>query len=319
MGKYNNINDLDRNTSYRINTTDTDFKAEVIGANLIEKGYDPQQIMIIREGASKRGFAKDIEEIKLEFNEHDLKDYLYIRANKEGIYDILPEGIFHQPVHRKFNKDKEEELEEIRVHREQEFFARRFFRLFETEIDHTSILAHLYEIRFDKKISNRNFIDIFLPYWPLLRLLELEQAVLFMHTIPVLYTIKDNLEEIEKSLSLILDVPVWIRKILLPAKKVNNRFESKLAKCTLGTDFVLGKTFNDGEYDLKMIIGPVSSRKMEYFLKTDAGKITLDCLCDIFLPGETFIEREFNISSDDSAFILSNESTNTYLGINTFI
>lgn len=314
--KYRNINGLDA-LAGPVNIPGTDFRAETIAAELAARGYNPEQIRIIRNGDARRGYASDIEKIRLEFSERDAKDYLYIETNREGIYDILPEGIFHQPVHRKPNRDKEEELDEIRVNREREFFARRFFRLFETEIDYVLTLACLYEIKFDRKVTHGSFTGIFFPFWSLLRLLGAEQAVVFIHTIPILHSVKDNFDEIEKSLSLILDVPVAVRKVVAPAKAEGA--ESRLGKCTLGTDFVLGNAFGDGEYDIKAVIGPVSAKEAERFLKTDAGKITLDNLLRIFLPGDTLVEKEFKISPEDAVFVLSDENTNTYLGINTFI
>jgi hypothetical protein len=78
------------------NSPTTDFKAEIIAASLIEQGYDPSRILLIREGSFKRGFSKDIEEVSLHFSAQDLSDYLHIKTNRESIYDILPEGIFHR-------------------------------------------------------------------------------------------------------------------------------------------------------------------------------------------------------------------------------
>ena len=65
-----------------INNTDTDYRAEVYAAHLIEQGFDDERIQIIRKGGAKRGFSKDIEEIKLYFSDQDLKDYLHIHQNR---------------------------------------------------------------------------------------------------------------------------------------------------------------------------------------------------------------------------------------------
>lgn len=302
-----------------INNTDTDYKAEVYGAQLVEQGFDSERIQIIRKGAAKRGFSKDIEEIKLHFSDQDLKDYLHIEANKEGIYDILPEGVFHQPIQKKANKDKEDVLDEIKAHRLKEFHARRFFQVFEVEADHSLIQAYLYEIKYDKKISNSNFTDIFVSYWPIMKLLKPEQCILFMHTIPYLHQIRNNHEEIEKTMSLLLEVPVRIEHIKLPAKNADSFFESVLDDSCLGIDLVLGKAFDDGMYDLKVTVGPVSARKMEYFLEPAVGNKILDFLCLLFFPADIFVTKDFKVLPQDAAFVLSNKERPTFLGINTFI
>lgn len=302
-----------------INNTDTDYKAEVYAAYLIEQGFSSERIQIIRKGAAKRGFSKDIEEIKLHFSDQNLKDYLHIEANKESIYDILPEGIFHQPIQKKANKDKEEILDEIRSHRIKEFHARRFFEVFEVEIDHALTQAYLYEIKYDKKISNSNFKDIFTYYWPVLKLLKPEQGILFMHIIPHLHQIRNSHNEIEKTMSLLLDVPVKIERIKLPAKNADSFFESVLNNSRLGIDFVFGKTFDDGMYDIKITIGPESAKKMTNFFEPEIGNQILDSLSQLFFPGDTFVVKEFKVLPKDAAFVLSNEDNITFLGINTFL
>ena len=303
----------------RINLLDTDFMAETVAALLMEEGYEGDRIQIVRQGGARRAFAKEIEEISLYFSEHDLKDYLQIKTNRDGIYDVLPEGLFHQHKQKRFNQDKEEILEEVQKHRMEEFYARKFFQVFETEIDHALTLACLNERQYDKKASSQKYTDIFTPYWPILKLLNLKQRVIFMYMIPLLHEIRSNDNEIENVMSLILDVPVKIKYVKFPAKNAESYFESRLGECRLGIDCVLGKMIDDGQNDVLITIGPVSAKKMEYFLEPSAGNVILDNLCLLFFPGDAFIKKEFDIFPEDSAFILSDENTNTYLGINTFI
>ncbi|MDR0541212.1 MAG: type VI secretion system baseplate subunit TssG [Dysgonamonadaceae bacterium] len=303
----------------KTNTLETDFRAETFAAGLIEEGFDPDKIHIIRQGGARRGFSKDIEEISLRFSEYDLEDYLEIKTNRDGIYDILPEGIFHRSLRKRQNQDKAEAVDEIRQHRMEEFLARKFFQLFEVESDYALTLACLYEIRYDKKISNSNYTDIFIAYWPIMKLLKPEQRVLFMHSIPCLHQIRNSHDEIEKNMSLLLEVPVKIAKIKLPVKKADGFSGSKLGKCRMGVDFVLGKTFDDGRYDLKVTVGPLSAKKMEYFLKTSSGNTILDFLCDLFFPCDVFVVKDFKVYPEDAAFRLSDGETKSFLGISTFI
>lgn len=312
------IVDLD-STDKQANTIESDYKAELIAANLVEQGYDLDRIIILREGAARRGFAKDIEDISIQFSQYDLHDYLHIKANKEGIYDILPEGLFHQSTHTKKNKDKEDVLDDIKLHRQKEFFARMFFRPLEIEVDRTLIEANLFETRYDKKISNPNFVNIFVQYWPVLKLLQRRQAIFFMHAVSILHKIRNRYREIEISMSSILDVPIKIKEIKMPAKEASRYFESKIGNTYLGGDWVLGKCFDDGKYDLHITIGPISAKEMESFLEKATGKTIFDYLCKLFLPSDVFVETEFKILPKDADFLLSNDKRTTYLGINTFI
>jgi len=301
------------------NTLYTDFRAEALAAGWIEEGFDDEKIQIIRNGGARRGVAKDIEEISLYFSEYDLRDYLQIKTNRDSIYDTLPEGIFHQSTSKKFNKDKEELVDEIKKHRLEEFYARKFFQIFEIESDHTLVSAYLFETQYDKKISNNNYTNVFIPYWSILKLLKSEQRVLFMHTIPFLSKIRCNNDQIEKTMSVLLEVPVKIENIKLPSKKADSFFESAMGQSRLGDNLVLGKAFDDGQYDIKVTVGPISSKKMEYFLATSVGNTILDYLCGLFLPADVFVVKDFKIYPEDAAFVLSFGEVNTFLGINTFI
>ncbi len=61
--KVKKIIDLDE-TDKQANTINSDYKAELVAASLVEQGYDIDRIIIVREGAARRGFAKDIEKIE---------------------------------------------------------------------------------------------------------------------------------------------------------------------------------------------------------------------------------------------------------------
>ena len=302
------------------NESDTDFKPETVAASLLEQGYNPEQIRIIREGYGKRGFSKEIEEVELKYSLHDQMDMLHIRINREGLYDMLPQGLFHQPLYRKrVNLDKEDILHEISVHRQEEFFARKFFQVFEIVADEILTDAFLLDIRLHKKISYPDFVGLFHPYWHVLKQLTPEQANIFLYIIPLKHRIQSEREETEKVFSVLLDVPVSIANIRLPAKKADRSFSSRLGKCRLGDDFVLGDSFDDGESDLKITVGPVSSHRMIDFIEGHKDYELLEILCDLFLPVSAFVVKDFETLPEDSAFILSDKNTDTYLGINTFI
>lgn len=311
-----NLPDISQRTT---NSLDTDYKAEVVAASLIEQGVDPESVTIIRKGIARRGISTEVEEVYQKYSEYDLLEYLCIDANKEGMYDMLPQGIFHQPIKKYGTKDKEDVMEEIRIHRSEEFFARKFFHLFELISDRTLTNAYLFEIKYDRKTSHPEFTDLFNRYWSVLKLLTLKQGVFFMHIIPLLHQIRSHYRNMEQAFSLILDAPVKITEIRLPAKKSKRNFESNIGKSEMGVDLVLGKKFDDAIYDLKLTIGPISATTMKNYLKTTKGYKILEELSEIFLPAHAFVVNDFIIDPQDSEFILSNDNNSTYLGINSFI
>jgi hypothetical protein len=55
-----NLSDLSKTTINRLNT---DYKAEVVAASLIEQGCDPELITIVRDGIARRGITTEVEKI----------------------------------------------------------------------------------------------------------------------------------------------------------------------------------------------------------------------------------------------------------------
>lgn len=301
------------------NRPETDYRAEVIAALLIEEGLNLEELDIVRTGTSRRGFSKEVESIYREYSAYDLTDYLCIEANKEGLYDMLPQGVFHQPLRRNtVKKYKEDILEEIRMHRGEEFFARKFFHVFELLTDRVLTEACLFEARYDRKTSYPEFTDLFTRYWPILKMLSLRQSVFFMHIIPLLHRIRSHYGDMEQAFSYVLEVPVSISTVKLPAKKSHCSCESNIGDCKIGVDCVLGEQFDDGVYDLKLTLGPLSATAMKHFIEPAEGYRILDRLCEIFLPAHAFIVKEYIISPQDAVFTLSDEKNATFLGINSF-
>ncbi|MCS2345131.1 hypothetical protein NXX82_14130 [Bacteroides fragilis] len=136
------------------NTMDTDFKAELYGALLSEAGFDTAQIMMVRDGNNLSNVSKDIRSVKHR-NHVGIAEgaYIELKTNRRGIYDSLPEGLFHEALFPGKVKDLGLILEEMQQHRNEEFFIRRFFSLLESEVDREGIQAQLLELRYDKRTN----------------------------------------------------------------------------------------------------------------------------------------------------------------------
>src|SRR4028118_650953 len=81
-----------------------DFRAEVTAAEIAELGTQADRILILMIGAMKRPHQMDIVSIEEELSKHDHKEYVIVKTPREGIYDMLPEGLFHHPSSHKSTK-----------------------------------------------------------------------------------------------------------------------------------------------------------------------------------------------------------------------
>lgn len=301
-----------------INTIKSDFKAEVVVAGLIRQGYDPERTIIVRKGASRRGYSKDVDHVHTEFSQQDLTDYLHIEVNRQGVYDILPEGLFHQSSSGR-KKTKADILQEIQAHRNEEFFARRFFCPFEISVDQVLVHAQLYERKLDKRNINRNFVDIFSSYWPVIRLLPLKQAVLFMDAIPILRNVVNDFKMGGKILSVAMDMPVRIARGARTVVENDLSQTFMLGKVRLGVDWVLGNRCENGDDNVLIEIGPIQANQIESLMGGRSGAQVLDALIKLIIPCDREVEIKYNIARQDAKFVLTMGKQMSHLGVNTYL
>lgn len=302
-----------------INQIDTDYKAEVIGAGLVDSGWDENRILLVRKHGDKKFVSKDIYGVDSEYSTRDLMEYLYIHTNRGGIYESLPEGVFHQPLNTVKKKTNESILEEIRAHREEEFFARRYFQPFEMVADQLLIDAQLYEHQFNKKNFHPNLVHVFSKYWDVLNLLSLKQAVLFIKVIPVMYRLVTDFNILSQVLTLVLDVPI---KVCIGKQKkvmVNNQIQPVLGSWQLGISSTIGKEYLDGYKTIQVQVGPITPLQMKLFEYKQQRDIILNYLLNLILPINMHFLIGYTITKEETAFVLSHKQHKAYLGINTLL
>lgn len=302
--------------SFPVNKLDTDFRAEIVAAGFVETGLEEEKVVITRQKGDKRHISKDISKIENRFSNEDLMEYLYIYTNRKSVYDAIPENIFHQPFVTAKKKSQEDIINEIRRHRQEEFYARRYFQPFERAVDKLLIDAQLYERKFDKSNFHSNLKDVLSGYWPLLKLLTLKQAVFFIRIIPVIHKVATDLKLVSSLISVILDVPVEIAEGELSVIKTD--ISRKLTKgWRLGTNTVLGNTFCDGYRDIDITIGPAHPEKIRQLSKGFRDNQILEQLLAMMLPVNIQKKIKFKVSDEFDKFRLSDATHKAYLGINT--
>ena len=306
----------DNNKYSTVNKLETDFRAEVAAAGFIESGQEAHKVLIIRRKGDKRHVLKDIAEIKADFSQQDLMEYLYIYTNRNSIYDALPENLFHQPF-GSLKKSQEDIIHEIRRHREEEFHARRYFQPFEMAIDQLLIDAQLYERKFNKKNFHSNLKDVFSDYWPILKLLTLKQAVFFIKAIPFMHRITTDFNLTGILMGTILENPVKVELGGLSVITTNIPNKTGSERWRLGVNMVMGNTLKDGYRDLNITIGPIHPEEIKTYSKGLKNNLILEQLMAMMLPANT--KRVVKYLTDDrfAKFRLSDSTHTAYLGINT--
>ena len=300
-----------------VNTLETDFRAEVIAAGLIATGKEADRTLIVRQRGHKRHVSKDIGRIENDYSVYDMMEYLYIYTNRFGIYDSLPEGIFHQSQQTRKQKTKDDIIRQIRSNRNEEFFARRFFQPFEMVFDKLLVAAQQYEQKFDKAYFHSNLTEIFEDQWDILRHLTLGQALLFIRIIPVIAEVSQSKDLCQKVMAIILGFEVTIHEGKKSWTKLETRDRGKLGQWKLGYNSIVGNAAESDDRDLIITVGPLKPQEMKLFESGKVNDLILKELIDIVLPFDRNKQIKYRISKEESKFRLSGKTHKAYLGINT--
>jgi len=301
---------------------DNDFKAEVIAAEMVEHGLSADRILILLAGGMKRSYRTDVTSIEDELSEYDHKEYTLIKTSRESIYDMLPEGLFHQATAHKNAASEKEIIKSIKQRRAEEVNARKFFLPFETTINYLRMQMALYENILDKRFEYDELITIFSAYWEIFNYLDARQANIFLLLIPILHNLRDDFSAAETLMEAMFLVPVSIllqtKQPYLPAEIII----SKLGYSTLGGDLTTGNLKYDEGSDEIIITVTCSKNKMQQqFMSGSNNEKILQLLIDYLLPVHLDIVTTFQFDDEDKIMRLADEESfyNSMLGEDTWL
>jgi len=303
--------------SYPVNDFQTDFRAEVVGAELLELTNGLSGITIERLPALERPHSKDIRGLHVAPAAGDGGPHWRITTPREGLYESLPENIFHEPTLGSIHASEEEIIHRIRKHRKQEAEARQFFAPFEQEIAYLNVQMYALEKAVCRTHSD-DIIAVFARLWPFLQTIDPQSARVFIHILPFLHRVKGDPRWTEAYLALFTGVPVRISEYPRALEPADDGLYA-LGGQALGEGFVLYGPAHDGEMDLEIAIGPVPWERTADFLPgAPLGKI-LDELFQHFLPFHQGHRTVLLSPEEGRTFALGSGADHAALGYSVFL
>lgn len=318
-----NLNNLFAN---ELNGITTDFKAEVIAAEIIENNTPADKVLIVPIGAMSRPQNKDIDSVLTEVSEYDNKEYIVIRTHKEGLYDKLPEGLFHNPISYLGDKTEQQVIEGIKRHRIEEKAARAFFLPFDTALFSGRVQIALYENQLDKKFHNNQLINIFSPHWEIFRHLNVLQSNIFLQFLPLIHSIRDDWQAIENLFELIFLIPAHLRVRTITKQddtKEDTPVTSAIGVGSLGIDLTTGSPVDGGGFSEMVIkFGPLSAAQVNNFIGDQQQEKVVLMLCDYLVPADLDIVIEYDLIKSERICMLPKEGetvNNCTMGVSTYL
>jgi len=287
-----------------------DLKAEIVVSEVEEKtSIAEDSIITLNQSTFNRSYRRDIAEVKLVQYQKN-KDALQLDLSRNGIYDLLPEGVFHKidtkrsstsfASIRKQQKKEEHDARLLLAPIENELFRQRV----DIEKKEKSIIKNF------SNLEDRFLID----FWKIDKSIPKKYAIKLVRLLPYAHQISGNLELVFLSLKKILGVDVNYKKTF-ESKKVNIGGESE---GRLGQDFVL-------DQETLIIQQPVLNVEIQLKKKSDVAHFLgekgilnfVDIFYKFFIPIEYMVKTEIELKQEKE-FILDKE-VGAYLGMSTRI
>ncbi len=301
-----------------------DIKAEALIADLIENGLKSEDFIAIPKGTFKRRYARDIDstdEMKFENGQKVVRFSL----NRDGLYDSLPEGLFHEK-NVKSEKESEKISKESKKLKAEEKAVREFFLPFENEMFYQRVQLELEERNVLSRFSENLFDDIYPEFWNLDKSLNrkyVSRMILLLH---FSHRIAGNCNLTAKCLETILDEEVSVEivrynnsdKITVGSDK-NAEQKCSLGSGELGVDFVSGEKFDDLSKIMEFKIGPLKNSSAVDYLDNGTVSKFLKCFFGYFVPAELDVKSVIIVDELEQNFILTEIGEGPVLGFESAI
>ncbi len=284
-----------------------DLKAEVLISEIQETTNFPDALLLIKnESSFSRSYRRDVINVK---NNRD-KDWIELKLSRDGLYDSLPEGLFHST-----NLGKKKNYATVRkIYKQEEKDARLFFTPLENEFFYQKKEIEKNERKLLYELSNLKD-DFLIDFWNIEKNIPKEYALRLIKLLPYSHKISGDFELTRLSLEQILGVKVAFKKKLknnlINKDKTSNKRANKL-----GVDMVLNSNEKQVFHPyLEAKIGPINGSDIDNYLTKEGVLVFIKKFFDYFLPFEIEVVTKLIVENKEG-FELNN-TNQPVMGIST--
>ncbi|MBL7772582.1 MAG: type VI secretion system baseplate subunit TssG [Chitinophagaceae bacterium] len=280
----------------------TDLRAEVIMAALQEEGFAENQLEVHATGTFNRSFRKDVVKYKLK-NDNAFQETLQVELSRDGMYDLLPEGLFHQSL-KGSNTQVSKMVAEHKRFKQEEADARAFFAVFENEFFHQKTVLEKKEKTFLRNITleKNNLLN---RLWKLPNHFPQQAGKKMLEYMPKTGSICGRREAMALALSDILHEQVSVDVNVLETPLIQDQ---QASETQLGLNSMLGNSYNELLTQYCFNIGPLQHHSIESFRTDEPMALVLHTFMSYFVPLEAEIKITFipnkNLTSAKESDIL---------------
>ena len=291
-----------------------DIKAEVVVGTAIREGYENLNFEFA--GGFNRDFKMDVQSASYT---NDPEKSLKVKMSRKGLFDTLPELLFHNHYRKKSGSEIDNMLNYSRVVKEEEKTARKFFAPFDSELFLAKVFIEEKEQEFMHSMENK-FLEHHLHHLYHISKKPKAQPDIqkVMKFLPYAQLIASNTMYLAEILNYITNVEVEISKSIEMAEEiVAARQTGGLGDVELGVDFICGDSFYVEQPEYHIRFGPLTNTDiLDYFC--GEKKEVLEMVFDLYVPADVMVKNEI-VFDDEIKFFLDNEKKQNLLGYSTII
>ncbi len=300
-----------------------DLRLEVVLADLLAHGYEFDDFIVRPVSLFARRYRRDIGTVTEEQEQRWRAPQTAIEVHREGLYDALPQELFHHPTDPTPRHNVRAMVEEVQAQRRREKASRRFFLPFEQEFYRFRVLLEQEERRYMTNLSGNWYNEVLSRFWELADHLPPHQVATLLYLLPLAHDVVGDLVRTEQCFESVLEVPVRLRTVAplrFSAAEVSsgNSVGAVLGRGELGRDMVLGGDYQEVLPALEISLEGLSVAELETYLALDSWQArALTLLCHYFIAFETDVVLRYEVAETASSFVLSDTGETAVLGYTT--
>lgn len=304
-----------------------DLRPEVvIGQLLIAGALREDEIFFTRNGGTFRSVGRDIERVLPPHTTEHRTDRGMVELNRAGIYDGLPEALFHQSKRSKPFRSIEEIKDEYKANEAIEKNARKFFWPLDHELSWARVLIELNERRLTTDLLDDRTGRGVLRFWdPPDFFTEDEKGDLLM-LLPLCYRLVGDLHLTAQAMEEVLQVKVGLEQRITArslgmagSNEDEEQEKGTLAGMQLGVDSLLTGAPEVLEQILVLRLGPMDAQLANTFAPGQVGRKKLDHLVSMLVPADRSVEVEVRVRPAPAGARLATERGYCRLGVTSIL
>jgi hypothetical protein len=293
-----------------------DIRAEaLVGQVLQQAGVG--NLVAINDGRFFREYRKDLYVVD-RIEDSWKQQLLQLHLSRTGLYDMLPEGLFHQPVGESNRNDSASTMAAYsRRDKKKEASARKFFQPLENSFFWQRVQLEKEEEQLLAGIDSGLLAGYFFHFWGFPEALNKNSAMLLVLLLPYAHHIAGNLALMQSCLEILLQEKVNIRQVASSWSDAGEH-EGGLGSLSLGNDMVCGHRFLEDHTCLQYDIGPLQNSFPSEYVQGGENHVLLEVFNNYFAPVEADITINIEIDRE-KALIRLDEDHSPILGYSSVL